>query len=178
MKYVILSFLLVTSFCFAKDKKIENSRLHALTGFQKFEVITLFSPHDAIDQNAIYDSVTESFKKFGKIALSEDESMFKSLLQSGAVYPLCFFSIEKGLDTIEVSMDVLAEVEVLANKYKTTCPIWKKTLFAPVPPDGKTGAAIANLTQEMIKSLAEDCIKANHIDSNQLSFHIRKFKEL
>lgn len=174
----MIFFLLITNFCFAKDKKIENSRLQALAGLQKFEVITLFSPYDAIDQNMIHQSVTESFKKFGKIAVSEDESMFKSLLQSGAVYPLCFFSIEKGQDQVEVSMDVLAEVEVLANKYKTTCPIWKKTLFAPIPQDDKADSAIVNLTQEMIKSLAEDCIKANQTNSNQMSFHIRRFKEL
>ena len=105
--------------------------------------------------------------------------MLSSLLQWSPSFPICYFSIAKKDDQIEVTLHVLAEAEVLANKYKTTCTIWKKTLSSQISQkDNQSNLVIGNLIQEMIKSLVEDCVKANNQDSKQLSFHIRKFKDL
>ncbi len=174
---MVLFFLALTNFIWGTEQKIDNKELHALTGLQKFEVITLNLTNDKMDQNVFYDSVTESFKKIGQVGISENESMFSSLLQNGIAFPVCFFSIAKDQDRIEVSLEVLAEVEVLANRYKTTCPIWKKTLFSSTSEDlNQTDLAVAGLAKEMIKNLAEDYMKANTPDSKQLFFQIRKFK--
>jgi len=178
MKYALFFFVLLTGIVFGAEKKAESVE-YALSGFQKFEVITFFSPYDKIDQNLIYDSVAEAFKKFGQIALSENESMLSGLLQLSASFPICYFSIGKNEDSIEVSLNVLAEAEVLANKYKTTCTLWKKTLFSQISQDNnQMSLVIAKLIQEMIKSFAEDCMKANNKDTKQLFFHVRKFKDL
>jgi len=178
MKY-ILFFLLLLNLGWATEKKVENKPLRALTGLQKFEVITLFSSYEKMNSDVIFNSVTESLKKFGQTAISENESMIKSLVQFGAVYPICFFSIDKDQGQVEVSLDILAEVEVLANQYKTTCPVWKKTLYSPLPQNSnQADVVIAGLMQEMIKDFTEDWVKANNLDSSQLSFHVRKFKNL
>ena len=178
MKHAFLVFLLLTGVVFAIEKKTESVE-NVLSGFQEFEVITFFSQYDEIDQNAIHDSVAASFQQFGKISVSENESMLSSLLQRSPSFPICYFSIAKKDDQIEVTLHVLAEAEVLANKYKTTCTIWKKTLSSQISQkDNQSNLVIGNLIQEMIKSLVEDCVKANNQDSKQLSFHIRKFKDL
>ena len=179
MKYAFLYLLLLSNSIWATGKNAENPEVFPLTGLKKFEVVTLVFPQDKIDQNSIYNSISESFRKFGQINISEHESMLSSLIRSDISYPICYFSISKTDDTIEVALDVLAEVEVLANKYKTSSPIWKKKLYAPVPQDNQgTDLAIGNLTQEIIQILADDFKKANNADVNQPSFHIRKFKEL
>lgn len=179
MKLTLSLFLLLTSICWATDKKLENQELHALTGLQKFEVVTLFLPENTTHQKTAYNSITEAFKKIGRIAVSENESMFKTLLQFGAVGPICLFSIEIDEGQIELSLDVLAEAEVTANHYKTACSVWKKTLYSLVPKDNnQTDASIANLVQEMIKSFSDDWLRANNQDPKQLFFHIRKFEGL
>ena len=123
--------------------------------------------------------MAESFKKYGQVVISEKKSMFQSLLQLDAHDPICFFVIDKDEGQITGSLEILAEVEVLVNKHKTTCSIWKKNLSASISTEMKnqTELTIANLIREMIDDVAKDWIKAN-TDSKQLTFHINKFQDL
>ena len=91
MKHIFFVFLLLTGVVFATEKKTESVE-SALSGLQKFEVITFFSPYDKIDQNAIHDSVAASFQQFGKISVSENESMLSSLLQLSPSFPICYYT--------------------------------------------------------------------------------------
>lgn len=151
----------------------------ALTQLQTFDVIAFFSPYDKLDETAAYSSLIDSLKKIGKVTITEDESMLCSLLQNHSPHPICYFSIEENQDLLEVSLHVIAEVTVAANQYKTACPIWKKKLFSPTPPDdAQTIATIENLAKKLIESLGVDWEKANESNEKQPFFHVKKFKSL
>jgi hypothetical protein len=179
MKYFLLIFLLLINFAWAHEKKIESEEVRVLAGFQKFKVIALLPFFERVDQKVIYDAMAESFKKYGQVIISEKKSMFQSLLQLDAHDPICFFAFDKDEEQIKGSLEILAEVEVLANKHKTTCSIWKKNLSTSISSETKnqTEQAIANLIHKMIDDIAKDWTKAN-ADSKQLVFHIIKFEDL
>ena len=92
---------------------------------------------------------------------------------------ICLFSIDKDQDEIKVSLNVFAEVKIVANEHKTACSIWKKTLFSKIQSEkeNKSELIIANLVQEIIDDLSKDWLKAN-TNSKQLTFHINKFQDL
>jgi hypothetical protein len=179
MKYFFFAFLLLINFTWANEKKAENEEAYLLMGFQKFKVIALLPFFEKVDQKIIYDTMAEAFKKYGQVVVSEKKSVFQSLLQLDTQDPICFFVIDKDEEQITVSLEILAEVEVLANKHKTVCAIWKKNLSLSISSEMKnqTELTIANLICEMIDDLSKDWIKAN-TDSKQLIFHINKFQDL
>jgi hypothetical protein len=179
MRIFFIVFLLLNNFVFPDETKIEEDTTRVLGRFQKFKVVTLLPFFERIDQKVIYETMTESFKKYGQVIVSEKKSMFQSLLQLDAQDPVCFFVIDKEEEQIKGSLEILAEVEVVANKYKTTCSIWKKTLYVPIPPEKKNQveSIIANLIQEMIDEVSKDWMKAN-ADAKQPIFHINKFQDL
>ncbi|MBS0603430.1 MAG: hypothetical protein JSS60_00160 [Verrucomicrobia bacterium] len=177
MKKMLLFFLLLANYSWATVGKQEPSEPCALSGFQSFEVITVFFSDSKVDQKVVHDSLVESFKKYGKVEASENESMLVDLLEKGVSSPVCLFSIDKRMDHIEVSLNVSAEAEILKNKHKTTCTIWQDTLYADLPQDKKLeDLEIANKTQEIVNLFVEKWKKANPSDSKELSFRIRTFK--
>jgi hypothetical protein len=112
------------------------------------------------------------------VKATEKDSLLKDLIESGAAFPVCYFSVDTGVDTLQVSLDVVAEAEVTPNKYKTTCSVWKDKLYAELPADKtKESQVIAKLTQEIVASFARDWKIANQKDSQELFFRIRTFKE-
>jgi hypothetical protein len=176
MKYLLFIFLLLINFSWSNEKKLENQEAHILRGFQKFQVITLLPFFEKIDRKIIYDTMAESFKKYGQVVISEKTSMFQNLLQLDAHDPICFFVIDKDKEQIKGSLEILVEVEVLANQHKTICSIWKKNLSSTISSEMKN-FTVENLIHEMIDDVSQDLIKAN-ADSKQLIFHINKFQDL
>jgi hypothetical protein len=178
MKNILSVFLLMSSFLCSTEKKIEDEAF-LLTGFHKFKVITLLPFFERVDQKIIYDKMAESFKKYGQVIVSEKKSVFQSLLQLDTSDPICFFVIEKEDNQVNGSLEILAEVEVLANKHKTMCSIWRKKISLPILSDreNQTELTIANLIQTMIDDVSGDWTKAN-TDSKQLTFQISKFQSL
>ncbi len=176
--------LLATPLCATENKGGVNT--FPLAGFQKFEVVTLFSPCDKIEKDQVYLSEEQAFKQLGQVTSSSGESMLVSLVQDAFSLvqqevlksPICFFSIERKEDDFEVSMEVSVEVEVVANKYKTACPVWKKTVYSPIEGGIQDNVDLNQSIQELVKAFAEDWKKANSQSSKQPSFHIRKYKEL
>jgi flagellar hook-basal body complex protein FliE len=71
------------------------------------------------------------------------------------------------------------DFELLVNKQKTICSIWKKNLSVSISSEMKsqTEQAIANLIHEMIDDVSKDWLKTN-TDSKQLIFDINKFQDL
>lgn len=176
MRYLIFCFLVLSNL--SLQAETQNPSLSGLT---KFEVFSLL-PQEKMDKNAIYGSFSAAFKKYGNVTVSESESMFNDLLQRKTVDgSVCFFSIDKDKDQnqVKVSLNVFEEVEVVSNKQKTACSIWKKTLWSSIPDgnDNQTELAIAKLVQAMIDDLIIDWRKANP-NTKQMSFHINKFHDL
>lgn len=177
MRYLIAVFLLLINVMWGNEQKLEEARV--LAGVQKFKVITLLPFFEKIDRKVIYDTMAESFQKYGQVVITEKKSIFQSLLQLDTHDPICFFVIDKSAEEIMGSLEVLAEVEVLANKHKTVCSIWKKNLSVPIPSDKKdqVDLIIANLIHTMIDDVSKDWMKVN-VDSKQLVFHVNKFQDL
>lgn len=179
MKNLLLVFLIIVNFAWADEKKIDNEQVRVLTGFQKFKVVTLLPFFERVDRKVIFDTMAESFKKYGQVVVSEKKSMFQSLIQLDAQDPICFFVIDKDEEQINGTLEIITEVEVVGNRQKTTCSIWKKSLSASIPPEMKNQPelVIANLINEMMDDVSNDWVKANK-DSKKPVFQINKFQEL
>jgi hypothetical protein len=183
MRCLFLFFLLLTNVHWAADMKPEGEglreELRALKGFQKFDVTTFILSYDEANESKIYDSVVDAFRKLGQTSVSGSGSLIADFVRGAAVFPSCQFWVEKKEGGVEISLEVLAEAEVLANKHRTICPVWEKTLYSAVPSDDRQAdLAIATLAQGMIKQFGEDWKKANCSEPKTLSFHVRKFESL
>jgi hypothetical protein len=174
MKHVFSLFFIIPTLIFSSEGNIDSVEA-PLRGFQKFEVLPIIGL-DENDQNVIYETIIASFKELGQVTVLESGSPREGVLDSTRIKPMCLFSIRDDA----VSLNVFTEVEISANKHKTTCPIWEKKVYVlHKDENGQTGTlSIASSTEKVIKKFSEDCVKANQLDSKQQSFQIRIHKGL
>jgi len=170
---VICSF--ITSYVQPSNFSEQND-LELLTDLKAFDVITLFSPYDKIDHAKLFKTMEGSFENIGKVEVTKESSMFKTLSQSHLSAPVCFFTIEKKHNQPEVTFEVATEIEVKTTHAKTVCSIWKKQFIAKASEDNQHD--LETLVKQAIQAFAADYGKANVKQKEQPSFHVLEFKEL
>lgn len=172
MRYKLL-FFFVFILAACSPEAVKKNATEALANFQNFEVMTLFTFYDQINQTVIYESIVESFKNFGKVTVSEEPSMFQTFPKLSPSLPICMVSIGKTPGQLEVSLEIFAQAAIIANQYKTLCSIWKKKLyiFQEAP---QVGEEVINMIKKLIEDFAKDYSRANP-EKTVPSFYVRKF---
>jgi len=179
MKYLLLIFLLLTKITWSEERGLQSDEGRIFTGFQQFKVLTSLPHFAKIDQQLIYDAMANSFKKHGQVTVTERYSIFQYLFQLNHQDTLLCIAIDKNGEQITGSIEILAEVEILKNKHKTACPIWKRNFSATIPKDqeNQIDLTIANLIDEMIDNFSKILTKSN-TESKELVFQIQKCQDL
>ena len=178
MKYkaTVFLFIFLTISLLGEEKK-EPFKSFPLKQLKSFEVITVFSPYEQVDQRMVYDMMINAFKKVGKVTVMKEESMVSSLLLLNQTdpNPIWFFSIGRKQNHLELSLEIGALVEVVANSSKMICPIWKRKTFIDMQGEGAHTKAICSAMEEIIKEFAEEYNQTNPKHQLDPSFYVREF---
>ena len=131
----------------------------ALAQLQEFGILNIFFPNDKFDEPSISQFLINSFSNIGNLTLIGDQSTTDHSSQKGS--SVCCFSIATNKDVVVASLNVITQVEVPISHYKTACPIWKKTLNAPIVPNTSINSISINLSQQLIDAFNADWKKAD-----------------
>lgn len=174
MKFLLFLACVILASCNSESEKKKN--IPPLRNLQNFEVVALFSPYEQYDQKMICNILIDSFKNIGEVTVVQDASMFATLPQLQSSAPICYFSIGKIQNRIEIVLNVIAEVEVITNQSKITCPIWTNKASAEFMSDNFQ-LEVAGIIKNMIKEFAEEYSKANP-GKTRVAFLVREFQHL
>ena len=174
MRYFFILLTLLIGTVYSHERKITTEESDNLSGHQNFQVLSLLLGE--VDQNVVYDSMIDALKECGQVTVDEQNSMIESIFQIEPCVPLCFFTIGKKENSLEVSLDIFSGEKQKSESQKTS-PIWKKSLTATIQNENQSKQKITNLTKEMITAFAEDWNKANRNQPKPV-FHVTKSKEL
>lgn len=119
MKKQIISFLMlvVCAGCQREEKKVG-----ALSQIQEFQVRMFFSPFEKLDRELVFQATVEALRELGNVQVFEaKQDLFALKNQS----PILLLSMG---GHAEASIEVIGAAEVLVNRFKTACSIWKTTI--------------------------------------------------
>lgn len=170
MKSLLVVFLSLINLVWSEEQDPENYTASVLEGFQQFRVFALIPSSDEIDPQLVYNAIQNSCKKHGEVFA------FDQTLQMDRKDDNIFvISLDKDMDQITGSIEVIAEVEIQKNKQKRGYTIWKDNLSIPIRKnqEEQTEQAMANLIDKMVNKFSNDFKKANP-KSKQAVFHIQK----
>ncbi len=175
MKYSLIVFLVLLNALWAEEKELKNNAARTLTGFHEFKVITSLPFVEKLDRQLIYDAMANSFKKHGRVTITEKAPVFQHILQMNNQDTPLLISIDKKGDLIIGIVEIMAEVQIQKNKEKTASPIWKRKFFAPIPENQENSIekAIGNLFDEIVETFSKDLT-----ESKQTVFHIQKCEDM
>lgn len=126
MKHVLL-LVFCLSFLIGCQSNHVKPKIGPLTQIEGFEVFAFFSPYEKFDRDALFKTLVENLTAIGSVEVIEDISQFSKI-------PTLFLLSLGGYEQEnEGSIEIVTSVEVEANKFKTTCPIWKTHLHKGFP---------------------------------------------
>ena len=108
-----------------------------ISGMHEFKVTLLFLPSEDLDKESFFKTVVSSFEKIGNVQISDEEVYAVS---NALPILMLSYGMKSGK---RASLNVFAEVEILANRCRIGSQIWKKdfdfsdSLTVPVEEEGK-----------------------------------------
>ncbi|MGE0670587.1 MAG: hypothetical protein AB7O89_06605 [Parachlamydiales bacterium] len=124
---ILLCLVLLSNGC--PPKKESKASIGPLNKVRDYVVIPLILTNEISDREILFNYLVESLEKLGNVDISTE--CINNIPRSSAGF---LISISELQTSKTGSIDIVAEGELVINKYKTRCNVWKTTYLDPTLP--------------------------------------------
>jgi hypothetical protein len=147
VKWNSIFLCLVSLLLGCTSKKEEKGACGPLTKIKEYQVFPVFLPNNASDKEVLVGHLVALLEKLGTVHISTG-----CISEGPASCAGFMIAVDELVETKTGSINVVAEGEIVANKYKTSCEAWTTRFYDPTlpyPVDGENGIAFTkDLTAE------------------------------
>lgn len=125
-RQVLLFSLLAHGFsCNSRAGKGVGKDVDPLTHLNSFDIVLIFGSSDGDSPSTAYKALAKELAKLGNVTVSSTSHPIVSMIESPPSHSLGIFSIGKYRDGVEISLEILAHVELIENGSQILSPVWK-----------------------------------------------------